>query len=97
MTANIIQFPRMKPMAWSELPDYWCIATKIYYQDAVNRGEPHEQAFRRFDLSARAPDLAAGLQFKDEPYGDYIARLESIALNPDQALGRYCAKQYKQS
>lgn len=88
MSAQIIAFPRRKPLAWSELPDYWEYPDKAYYTYAIEDGMSHETAFRLHDLIARAPTPIAGLRYKTESDEEYLERLESIAITPDEASAR---------
>ena len=88
MTAQIIAFPRKKAMEWHELPDYWGYPDKAYYTDAIKDGMRPDDAFRLWDLIARAPSEIQALQFKRESDKDYMVRLESIALSPDEASAR---------
>ena len=88
MSAQVIAFPRKKPLAWDELPGYWSYAHKSYYEMDIEDGLDHEAAFLKHDLIARAPTPIAGLKFKAESREQYIARLQAIALSPEDALKR---------
>lgn len=88
MTAQIIQFPRMKPLEWEEMPKYWGLVDRRYYDMDIEDGMSPDDAFRKRDLIARAPNPLAGLQYRDESDEEYIVRLESIALPQAQAEKR---------
>lgn len=85
MSAQIISFPRRKPLAWDELPAYWSYADRSYYEMSIKDGMRPEDAFREHDLRARAPSPAAGLRLRQETDEEYIARLEAIAMPAAQA------------
>lgn len=85
MSAKIIAFPRRKEMDWSELPDYWGVTDKAYYSYAMEDGMSHEEAFKKQDLCARAPNPIMCCRRNTESYEEYIGRLEAIALSPEEA------------
>lgn len=73
-------------MEWEEMPEYWGVACRRYYDYAIEDGMSHEDAFRKQDLIARAPSPYAGLKYIAESEAQYIARLQANALSPDDAL-----------
>lgn len=88
MSAQVIAFPRKKQLGWDELPEYWGYAEKSYYEMGIEDGKSPEDAFLEWDLIARAPNPIAGLKFKAESQEQYIARLQAIALSPEEASAK---------
>lgn len=44
--ANVLSFPRRKPMAWEELPEHWSSTDRYRYCNLVESGEmTHDRAF----------------------------------------------------
>lgn len=53
MTAQIIPFPRRKPLELHELPEYWPDGIKgLYLQET--RHHPHDEVFAYYDARAKA-------------------------------------------
>lgn len=97
MSAQIIAFPRKRPMAWEELPAYWGYCERSYYEAAIAAGVSHQEAFAEEDVAARMDAIGKmAIRLKDETLEDFLARY-AHAPSPEEALKAHRAKQRKKA
>lgn len=79
MKNNIIAFPRKRPLEWEEMPAYWDLVARRYYDMDIEDGMTHQEAFDKWDAWAKTL-AAVPPQQPDE------SRLESLARRARAAL-----------
>lgn len=81
MSAQIIAFPRRRPLEWEEMPQYWCHVARSYYEMDVEDGMSHQEAFAKWDDYARRAAAWRDLKRQSgESQLEFLARQARAAL-----------------
>lgn len=81
MKNNIIAFPRKRPLEWEEMPAYWDLVARRYYDMDIEDGMTHQEAFDKWDDYARRAAAWRDLKRQDgEGELDFLARKARACL-----------------
>lgn len=79
MSAQIIAFPRRRPLEWEEMPSYWCLVARRYYDMDVEDGMSHQEAFDKWDAWAKTQAEVPPRQTSESQL-EFLARQARAAL-----------------